>query len=134
MRQADGTPRRLREFRPAVLALAPVGCGCDAVLAEVGAAVTRQRLSFLLVDRTLPALPAGLTEPATVRLTEPTGALAAAYDAERSGRRTPGGPVLVLVGADGQVQRTLPEPTSPVAFKAELDVLRLGLGVPAPTG
>ena len=140
--QADGTPRRLREFRPAVLALAPVGCGCDAVLKEVGSTVVRRGVYFLLVDRTLPALPAGLAEPATVRLgeastvrlVEPTGTLATAYRAEQAGRRVPGGPVLVLVRADGRVARVLPQPMSPGAFAIELAVLPPGLGTPAPTG
>ena len=131
--RADGTSRRLRDFRPAVLALAPVGCGCDAALRDVGAPVVRHGLSFLLVDRTLPALPVGLAEADTVRLAEPTGALAAKYRAEQGGKRAPGGPVLVLVGADGQVKRVLPEPILPLPFKTELDVLGSGLGTPAPT-
>jgi hypothetical protein len=132
--QVDGTSRRLRDFRPAVLALAPVHCDCDAALRDVGSAVVRQGVSFLLVDRTLPALPVGLGEQGTVRLVEPTGAVAVKYRAEQGGRRTPGGPVLVLVEADGQVTRVLAEPTSPLKFKIELDALHLAAGMPAPTG
>jgi hypothetical protein len=132
--QEDGTSKRLRAFGPAVLALAPVQCGCDAALRDVGSTVVRNGVSFLLVDRTLPALPVGLDESATDRLVEPTGTLPATYQAERAGRRTPGGPVLVLVGADGRVVRVLPKPMSPNAFAIELAVLRRGLGTPAPTG
>jgi hypothetical protein len=132
--QEDGTTRRLRDFRPAVLALAPVGCGCDAALRDVGSTVVRHGVSFLLVDRTRPALPVGLDEPTTVRLIEPTGTLPARYRAEQAGRRTPGGPVLVLVGVDGRVVRVLPEPMSPVGFAIELAVLHRGLGTPTPTG
>ena len=132
--QADGTSKRLRDFRPAVLALAPVGCGCDATLRDVGSTVVRQGVSFLLVDRTLPALPVGLGEQGTVRLVEPTGVLAGKYRAEQGGQRTPGGPVLVLVEADGKVVRVLAEPLAPLNFKIELDALHLGAAKPAPTG
>src|ERR671913_357914 len=68
VRLVDGTTRRVREFRPS-----------------------------LLVDRALPPLPRGLTEPATVRLVEPAGAIPVAFGAEADGRRVPGGPVLVVV-------------------------------------
>jgi hypothetical protein len=132
--QPDGTSRTLRDFRPAVVALAPIGCRCDAALRDVGSSVARHGLQFLLVDRTLPALPVGLAEPATVRLAEPTGALAARYGAEKDGRRVPGGPVLVLVAVDGQVARVLPAPIAPPTFKTELEVLSLGLGTRAPAG
>lgn len=134
VRQADGSSRRIRDFRPAVLALAPVGCGCDAALREIGSAAGRYDVSFLLVDRQLPPLPAGLAEPDTVRLAEPTGQLAGRYGAEEAGRRKPGGPVLVLLGPDGQVVRVLPRPTTARALDSELAVLRLGFGTPAPTG
>ena len=119
VRLVDGTTRRVREFRPAVLALTPVGCGCDAALRETGVAAHRHGVDFVLVDRTLPPLPRGLAEPATVRAVEPTGALAAAYGAEDGGRRAPGGPVLVVVGADGAVVRVLPQ-ASPQALEREL--------------
>lgn len=132
--QVDGTSRRLRDFRPAVLALAPVRCDCDAALRDVGSAVVRQGVSFLLVDRTLPALPVGLAEQGTVRLVEPTGALATRYKAEQGDQRTPGGPVLVLVEADGKVVRVLEKPTTPLNFKIELDALHLRAATPAPTG
>ena len=117
-----------------MIALAPVGCGCDAALRSVGSAVTGNDLQFVLVDRTLPALPVGLAEPATVRLIEPTGRLAAAYQAEQHATRSPGGPVLVLVRADGQVTRVLREPVAPPTFKTELDNLRLPLGTASPSG
>jgi hypothetical protein len=131
--QEDGTTTTLRAFRPAVLALAPVECRCDAALRDVGSSVLRRGVSFVLVDRTRPALPVGLDEPSTVRLVEPTGKLSTRYRAEQAGRRTPGGPVLVLVRADGRVARVLPEPMSPGAFAIELAVLGSGLGTPAPT-
>jgi hypothetical protein len=125
VRLADGSTRPVRDYRPAVLALAPVGCGCDPALREVGSAADRFDVPFLLVDRSVPPLPAGLVERAVVRLAEPTGALAATYGAEAGGRRRPGGPVLVLVGSDGQVVRVLPRPTTPRALETELAVLSL---------
>ncbi len=111
-----------------MLALAPVGCGCDAALREVGAAADRYDVPFLLVDRSVPPLPAGLAERAVVRLVEPTGALAASYQAEAGGKRRPGGPVLVLVRGDGQVVRVLPRPTTPRALEVELATLSLSGG------
>lgn len=129
VRLADGTSRRVREFRPAVLVLAPIGCGCDAELAAAGAAARAHDVDFLLVDRVLPPLPPGLTEPAATRLVEPTGTLAGAYGAEDGGSRVAGGPVLVVVGTSGSVVRVLPE-ASPQALERELDQIA---PVPAPS-
>lgn len=132
--QADGTSRSLRGFRPAVLALAPIGCGCDATLRDVGFTVTGHGVHYLLVDRKLPGQPVGLPPAGTVRLAEPTGRLAAEYAAEADGRRTPGGPVLVLVAADGRVVRTLERPIKPLVFGRELDALRVAGATPSPAG
>ncbi len=127
VRLVDGTTRRAREFRPAVVALAPVGCRCDAALRDVGAAAGRQGISFLLVDRTLPPPPAGLSAPTAIRLVEPTGEIATRYGAEKDGRRVPGGPVLVLVGSGGQVARVLPQ-ASPRTLDRELAALKPQVG------
>lgn len=123
VRLVDGTTRRAREFRPAVVALAPVGCRCDAALRDAGRAADRHGISFLLVDRTLPPLPVGLPDPAAIRLVEPTGEIATRYGAEKDGRRVPGGPVLVLVGSGGQVTRVLPQ-ASPRTLDRELAALK----------
>jgi len=122
VRLVDGTSRRVREFRPAVIALAPVGCGCDPALRDVGTAAHRHGVSFLMVDRRLPPLPRGLAEPTAIRLVEPAGVLARQYGAEQGGRRAPGGPVLVVVGDGGQVVRVLPE-ASPRTLERELSAL-----------
>ena len=92
-----------------MFALAPIGCGCDAQLKAAGLAAHRHNLRFYLVDRTLPPLPAGLTDATAVRLVEPTGTVARKYDAETAGSRVAGGPVLVFVAADGQVAEVLPK-------------------------
>jgi hypothetical protein len=107
----DGNRRAVREFRPGVFALAPSGCRCDAALVAAGTAAHRHNVTFFLVDRTLPALPAGLTESTTTRLVEPTGAIAERFGAEKNGRRVEGGPVLVLVADSGQIQQVLPQVT-----------------------
>jgi hypothetical protein len=130
VRLRDGTTRRVRDFRPAVVALAPIGCRCDAELREAGIAAARHGVDFLLVDRTLPPLPPGLAEPAAVRAAEPNGAIAIAFGAEAEGRRVPGGPVLVVVGAGGSVVRVLPE-ASPQALERELSGIA---PLPTPTG
>jgi hypothetical protein len=118
----DGNTRRIRDLRPAVFALAPKGCGCDVRLASVAAAAHRHNLRFYLVDRSLPALPRGLTEATATRLVERTGVVAQKYNAEKDGRRVPGGPVLVFVGAGGQVADVLPTPT-PAAVEGRLSAL-----------
>jgi hypothetical protein len=118
----DGNTRSIRDLRPAVFALAPIGCGCDAELAAVGAAAHRHNLRFYLVDRSLPQLPRGLTDAAATRLVERRGVVAQKYNAEKNGKRLPGGPVLVFVGADGRVAEVLPEPT-PSAVESVLSAL-----------
>lgn len=118
----DGSKRAVRDLRPGVFALAPVGCECDAALVAAGTAAHRHNVTFFLVDRTLPALPAGLTESTTIRLVEPTGTIAERYAAEKNGRRVTGGPVLVLVAESGQVQRVLPTAT-PRTLERELTEL-----------
>ena len=97
---ADGSdPVDPRTSGPAVFALAPIGCRCDAAAGTRPASPrTGTTCSFYLVDRTLPPLPAGLTDATAIRLVEPTGTVAARYDAEKDGSRVAGGPVLVLVG------------------------------------
>jgi hypothetical protein len=115
----NGTRQAVRDVRPGVFALAPVGCDCDAALVAAGAAAHRHNVTFYLLDRALPALPAGLTEATTIRLAEPTGTIAERYAAEKNGQRVSGGPVLVLVAANGQVQRVLPQAT-PRTLEREL--------------
>ncbi|HST65407.1 MAG TPA: hypothetical protein VLM05_09485 [Mycobacteriales bacterium] len=118
----DNTRRSVRDFRPGVFALAPIGCDCDGELAAAGAAAHRHNVTFFLVDRTLPPLPAGLTEATTTRLVEPTGTIAERYAAEKNGHRVGPGPVLVLVNAGGQIQRVLPQAT-PRTLESELTQL-----------
>jgi hypothetical protein len=124
VRLADGSTRPIRDFRPAVLALAPIGCGCDAALTAAGVAAHRHNLHFYLVDRSQPPLPVGLTDATAVRLIEPSGVVAEKYNAEKDGERVTGGPVLVFVGADGQVE-VLPKPTPSTV---ERDLSRLAPG------
>lgn len=118
----DGTRRPVRDFHPGVFALAPVDCDCDAELLAAGTAAHKHNVIFFLLDRTLPPLPAGLTEATTTRLVEPTGTVAEQFAAEKNGRRVAGGPVLVLVTANGQVQQVLPRAT-PRTLETELSQL-----------
>jgi len=119
---ANGSVRSIRDLRPAVFALAPNGCRCDAQLVAVSRDVREHNLSFYLVDRSLPRLPKGLTDAGATRLVEPNGVLAAKYNAEKDGKRVAGGPVLVFVGSDGQVAEVLPKPT-PTLVERELSTL-----------
>ena len=59
---ADGTKRRVRDYRPAVFALAPIGCRCSTELLAAGKAAHEHNVNFYLVDRTLPSLPSGVTD------------------------------------------------------------------------
>lgn len=130
VRLADGDTRRIRAYQPAVFALAPLGCACDAALRDVSSAAARRSVRFLLVDRELGPLPAGVAPAAATRLVEPTGAVAERFGAERGGVRTPGGPVLVLVRPDGRA-RALPTAITARALDSELATL--GAGAPTPT-
>jgi hypothetical protein len=123
LRLPDDSSHPVRDYRPAVLALSPVGCGCDAALRDAGQAALRYQVPFLLIDRGIPPLPAALAQTGALRAAEPTGTLARTYGAEQSGRRLPGEPVLVLVRSDGEVTRVLHQPTSERALGAELAVL-----------
>jgi hypothetical protein len=118
----DGTTRRVRDFRPGVFALAPIGCGCDAALRDADSAAHRHNVNFYLVDRTLPPLPSGVTDEDVTRLVDQTGAVATVYHAESGGHRVPGGPVLVLVGGSGTVVRVLPQ-DSPRTLDDELSLM-----------
>ena len=118
----DGSTRPIRGFHPAVFALAPIGCRCGAQLKAAGLAAHRHNLRFYLVDRTLPPLPAGLTDSTAVRLVESTGTVAQKYNAEMDGSRVAGGPVLVFVAADGQVDEVLAKP-SPSSLERGLSSL-----------
>jgi hypothetical protein len=119
---AAGTARQIRDLRPAVFALAPNGCNCDAGLAAVGAAAHNHNVRFYLVDRSLPRLPRGLTDATATRLVDRTGVVAEKYNAEKDGKRVAGGPVLVFVGSDGQVTEVLPQPV-PSAVERDLSAL-----------
>jgi hypothetical protein len=118
----NGNRRAVRDFRPGVFALAPIGCHCDAALLAAGTAAHRHNVNFFLVDRTLPALPAGLTAETTTRLIDPTSTITQRYAAVKDGQRVGAGPVLVLVAESGQVARVLPEPT-PRTLDSELALL-----------
>ena len=117
-----GATRQIRDYRSAVFALAPNGCNCDAALAAVGTAVHKHNLRFFLVDRSLPRLPRGLVDGTATRLVDRTGVVAEKYHAEKDGTRVTGGPVLVFVGAGGQVTDVLPQPV-PSEVERDLSTL-----------
>jgi hypothetical protein len=121
VRRSDGATLRLRDMRPAVLALLPAGCGCDDQLREVGLAAVRHEIDYLLIADEVPPAPADLNERAVLRVAEPTGALARTYNVSRqAGVRFP---VLLLVRGDGVVNRVLTSQPSVHALDVELAVL-----------
>ncbi|MEN3357860.1 MAG: hypothetical protein V7637_1842 [Mycobacteriales bacterium] len=116
MHRSDGEIVRIREYRPGVLAVLPPSCDCEAQLHVFGVAATQHHLSFLLVGTDLPPAPADLAEHSVIRAGEPTGQLVKAYHAEKR-------PVLLLVRADGVVNRLLTTEPSASALDGELAVL-----------
>jgi hypothetical protein len=114
--RADGTAVQARELRPAVFAVVPSACTCEGVLHRYGEAAKRHHLTFLHVGTTLPALPPDLADRWVVRASEASGALLRAYHVSST-------PVLLLVRADGVVNRVLPNEPAPNALNSELAVL-----------
>jgi hypothetical protein len=115
--RADGVSEPLRGYRPAVIALVPASCGCEALLRTTGAAAYRHHLTLVLVGGTsLPPQPPDPGDRTVVRATEPTGKLARTYHAGRT-------PVLLLVRSDGVVNRVLAEERIAGALDNELAVL-----------
>jgi hypothetical protein len=114
--RADGHVGPVRDYRPAVVALLPASCGCDARLRTFGLAALRHHLSFVLVGPTPPTAPAELADRSVVRTGEPTEQLARAYHVGRE-------PVLLLVRGDGVVNRVLTQEPSAGALDGELAVL-----------
>jgi hypothetical protein len=116
LHRADGVTVVARDYRPAVLALVPLACGCDGPLQFFGAAALRHHLAFVLVGSDVPETPTDLTEHSVVRASEPTGLLARAYHVGRQ-------PILLLVRGDGVVNRVLTAEPSASALDGELAVL-----------
>jgi hypothetical protein len=114
--RADGTTVAARELRPAVFAVVPSVCGCEGVLHRYGTAIQRHHLAFLHVGTTMPALPPDLGDRWVVRASDGTGALLRAYHVSTA-------PVLLLVRADGVVNRVLLNEPTPNALNSELAVL-----------
>jgi hypothetical protein len=116
VRRADGQEVAVRDYRPAVVAVLPAACGCDARLRTFGLAAIRHHLQYLLIGPAPPTTPAELADGAVIRAGEPTGRLAAAYRVRHD-------PVLLLVRGDGVVNRILAAQPSTAALDAELAVL-----------
>jgi hypothetical protein len=114
--RADGTTLGARELRPAVFAVVPSVCNCEGVLHRYGAAAQRHHLPFLHVGTTLPVLPPDLADRWVVRASDGTGTLVRSYHVTTA-------PVLLLVRADGVVNRVLLNEPTPGALNSELAVL-----------
>jgi hypothetical protein len=122
----DGSAKAVRDYRPAVLALVPTGCACDAAVRESSLAAARHQVVFVLVDPGPP--PSGATRPdrgAVLRGTDSSGTLARTYGSATEAAHDAGTPVLVLVAADGRVSRVLRETADRRTLDGELAVLQL---------
>ncbi len=104
---------RLRNLRPAVIVLLPVGCRCGALVSDVISSTSASRLPVLLVgesaDPPLPRNPPARTRAAT----DGGGRLGAAYGLA-------GTPVAIFVRSDGTVSRVLPDAVPGAAVHDEV--------------
>lgn len=122
----DGSSKPVRDYRPAVLALVPTGCACAEAVRESSLAAARHRVVFVLVDPAAP--PPGTTRAdrgTILRGTDSSGALARTYGSSGPEAHAAGSPVLVLVAADGQVNRVLRQAVDRRTLDAELALLSL---------
>lgn len=123
---ADGSTRPVRDYRPAVLALVPTGCACEAALRESSLSAARHQVQFVLVDPTTPTAVTGRGDRGVIlRVTDTSGTLARTYGATGDRAHSAGSPVLVLVAGDGRVSRVLTEAADRRTLDSELALLSL---------
>jgi hypothetical protein len=116
LRRSDGVTMRVRDYRPAVVAVLPDACDCEDRLHVFSVGAAQHHLAFVLIATDLPPAPADLAEHSVIRAAESTGQLVKAYQADKR-------PVLLLVRGDGVVNRVLTDPPSASALDGELAVL-----------
>jgi hypothetical protein len=122
---ADGSSKAVRDYRPAVLALVPSGCACDAAVRETSLTAASHRVVFVLVDPAPPAPTTRADRGVILRGTDATGTLARTYGAAGTRAHTAGSPVLVLVAGDGRVSRVLTGAADRQTLDGELALLSL---------
>ncbi|HEX5496983.1 MAG TPA: hypothetical protein VFX70_20665 [Mycobacteriales bacterium] len=111
-----GRTHSLRSYRPSVVILLPAGCGCAGRVQTVARAAGRHRVLTVLVSSHTPAPVPGLSDTDVVRGSDSTGTLATRFHLADK-------PVLLLVRADGVINRILVDVPSENALDGELVVI-----------
>jgi hypothetical protein len=104
VRRDNGTPARVRDFRPAVLALVPAGYDAAKVaemLRTVRQVADKRHVHAVAIGSDAPTVPTDLARSALVLASDTDHQLLPAYQVRDT-------PKLVLVRADGVVSRILP--------------------------
>jgi hypothetical protein len=127
LRRSDSARVRLRNFRPALVAVMPEACDCESLLQTYGIAVQRSGLRLVLVGRQVPDLPPSLAGTFTVRARDSSGRLVDIY------RPANGEPAMVFVRGDGVVSNVLTAPPSESVLDSELAVLVASGSITEPT-
>jgi hypothetical protein len=113
----DGGARSpVRAFRPAILVLAPAGCGCAAVLRTVLEVAGKHNVYAVAIGPDLPALPGDLQHTTLIRAADADHGLLPAYGVRDK-------PVLLLVRDDGIVNRILSDAPPVTVLDPEVVVL-----------
>lgn len=112
------TQIKLRDIRPAVVMAVPPSCNCDNVIRSTIIADQQHHLRTLLVSSTPPGLPAQISANGVTTAADPTGQLTSTYHFAKQ-------PGLLLVRADGIVNRALATMPSSSALNAELNGIRV---------
>lgn len=116
---AANSPIRLRETLPAVILLLD-GCACDQLIRDAFAAAPSS-VTIVLIDRTAPPVPLGVT---ATSLADPEQALLATYaDGPDRNIQPAGVPTAVLVTGDGTVTKTVSPADRLGDFQAALAAL-----------
>src|SRR5215470_8343998 len=112
----NGTPARVRDFRPAVLVLVPAGYDAAGELRTVRQVASKRHVYAVAIGPEMPLVPAELTRSALVRASDADHRLLPAYGVRDT-------PVLLLVRADGVVNRILPGGAPDSALDSEVATL-----------
>ncbi len=107
---------RLRTLRPAIVALVPPGCRCQALVDDIISSTSASRLQVLFVGNTDPRLPSTAPVQRVRAATDSADRLSLVYAAGP-------GPTAVFVRADGTVTRILRNAKPGADIHQEIDAL-----------
>lgn len=118
-----GRTASLREFRPAVLLISPVGCTrCAAVRNQLVTATDETQLTVVWITESIQAITLipGLPDERLVSLADPVGTARASITGVSAV-----GPTAVLIRTDGRIKRVVPDVGDPFGLRPELAALTM---------